>query len=95
MPDVRRRCWSCLEPMPDPVSCTRLCPACTAEVSTRRQQQQRASARSRGQRVREAQRTAPGPNMLACCGRWHRIETLPCRLLCCGRVLGLPEAPAP
>ena len=33
---------------------------------------------------------SPGPQ-IACCGRWHPISTLPMRLACCGRVLGLKE----
>jgi|SRR5882672_7289771 len=37
-------------------------------------------------RFREAHTSRTGPNLLACCGRFHPITTLPLTVACCGTV---------
>lgn len=44
----------------------------------------RAQVRAATARYWEAKYLAPGPNLLACCGRWHKLDTVPCTVPCCG-----------
>ena len=58
------------------------CPPCIAA----RIEADRAAASRR----REARREAPGPNLLACCGKLSQVLTNPLRMACCGRALEIP-----
>ena len=55
----------------------------------------RAIARQASITVYETRWLAPGPNLVACCGAWHKIASVPCRLACCGRFLALHEETSP
>lgn len=64
------------------VNCARISNAQTARYrQTHRHQIQQKSAA-----IREAIWNAPGPNQLACCGRFYPITALPFITPCCGRV---------
>ena len=85
-----RRCRDCHGPLVGQAAAVRyLCQPCRARIAEQRRQYNRGYYRAKTQQHRQQAREAPGANLLACCGRWHRIETLPCRLNCCGRVVAL------
>lgn len=78
-------CVNCGDRPSDPL--VLLCPPCR-ELARERKATWTAANPARAQaavrRSREAHAAATGPHLLACCGHWHAITTLPFTTLCCG-----------
>ena len=65
------------------------CPACGLAEAARKAAWVAANplrVRATGQRYRDRHRLAPGPNLVACCGRWWKITQIPLRVSCSGSV---------
>jgi len=71
-----------------------VCASCAEACNARKLQWTRQHA-ARLQQARDAARdarwTAPGVNLIGCCGQFHQVTQLPHRFGCCGKVLGVIE----
>jgi hypothetical protein len=85
---IRGRCRVCKARRRDARARAKALARVRREVSAARNAQRLGEARPP---VSDA--PAAGANQILCCGTWHPIPTLPYRLPCCGRVLGMVPTP--